>query len=405
MAGFASLDSNDVLFADMTPVPLRATMKPTSDAVMAVGGGELVSYTIGTTPPSYTGPQYFPVTSNRIRKGGTLVNDGSGAYFNAVNTASGGLSTSSYELGLHHYGKKIAFHGYAYGDMDFKILCENRHLAKRRWSHTPLTTPHQFFVIMEFDEVRAREFRILLGQIGSVQILTEVNEAVWPSAARPIWLATGDSLGQGAGSTTEGGITAGAMCGSLALKTGWDVRNYCVGGTGLQNPGGGSGSSKYGSPARLAAYAAAANLAGMIVMGPANDGNIGTYTVANGRNEMTALATAMKSGRPRVPLLWFGVESGVYPAISNDLNTLNSALKAEAAGHPELIAKYVDCRQGPRGMWVNGTGQLDNWTGDGNADIFVSSDDVHPTHAGFEYEADLFIDEISDVLVAPKLAA
>lgn len=399
MARLATLDPSDRVYSDFLLKPLSSTMRPTSEAVMPVGGGELTSFSMATSAPSYTAMQFFPISSNRIRKGGNLVNDGSGAYFNVLNTASSGLSTTSYEIGFHHYGRKLAFHGYAYGNMDLKIICDNKHVATRKWLHTPLSTPHEFFAVMEFDYVKAREFRILLGQIGTVQVVTEQNEAVWPSASRPIWLLTGDSYGHGAGDTTEGGITAGAFAGCLAMKTGWDVRNYCIGGTGLQNPGAGSGSSKYGSPARKAAYAAAANLAGMIVVGPANDGSIGTYTVANGRAEMTSLATALKAGRPRVPLLWLGVESGVYPSIAADLNTLNSGLKAEAAANPQLFTKYVDCRQGTRGMWVDGTGQLDNWQGNGNADIFVSSDDVHPTHAGWEYQTDLFIADIQDVLV------
>ena len=79
-----------------------------------------------------------------------------------------------------------------------------------------------------------------------------------------------------------------------------------------------------------------------------------------------------------------GVESGVYPSISADLDTLNTALKNAANANPNVTA-YIDERQNPS-QWVNGTGDESSIVGDGNADIFRSgTDHVHPTPEGWEY--------------------
>lgn len=164
------------------------------------------------------------------------------------------------------------------------------------------------------------------------------------------------------------------------------------GGTGYQNPGNGTTSSPgpngmdyFGATARMNALAALPAMDLVMVWGGANDASFGTFPMATTVSRANAMWSAIKAARPNTPLIVGGIESGVYPSSSADLDTLNDALSAAAVSNSAVTA-YVDQRNPEK--WVSGTGKLTSQTGDGNADIFVSSDGVHPTHAGWGYVAE-----------------
>lgn len=412
-------DPNRVLYADPSAaagvawgakVPLKSKFRPTSDEVMPVGAGhEITSLTITGSAPSYGAMQYYAANSGRFRVGGSLTDIGGGVRYNAINTASSGWGFTSYEYEFYCTGPKLSLHLYSYGETDFKILVDGKHVRTRNWMTSGAVSGNVFvtltFNTTDYLPTAVHRVRVLMGALGFIQCLTDSDGQIFPAEPRPKWLMTGDSWAHGTGATSEGGIQAGTLAGRFALHTGFEVWNYAQGGTGLQNPGPGSGATfatgKYGSSTRLAAYAAMTNVAGMVVVGGGNDGALGTFPVATSRTEMTALVTALKSYHPNAPLFWFGVESGVYPSISADLDTLNTGLLAEAAttANKARIHKYVDCRTSP---WVTGTGHLTSWVGDGNADFFVATESptpVHPSHGGWEYHTTRFIQEIQDVIV------
>lgn len=408
MADLAVLNSEGMLDSEFIKQPYGASFGPDGSVapIMRVGAGEEVaSYTITTTAPAgWTGMQYWPAitgsATGRFRVGGTLVDAGGGICYNRINNASGAMAASSYEMEFWVKGH-FALHAFAYGDSDFKIMIDGKHLRQTEFDRTLALTGSVYAEVNFPTATEVHRVRVFMGQLGFVQFLTPAAGTMWAAAPRDKVLATGDSLMHGTGSTSEGGITAATLCNLYAIITGKEVWNFGEGGSGLQNPGGGSGVSKYGSTGRKAKYATMTDVESIIICGPANDGNISTYPVATGRTEMTALTTYLKTTFPDAPIFWFGVEAGPYPSIASDLNTLNAGLKAEAAAHPELIARYVDCRQDPS-LWIFGTGNLSAPDGSGNADLFQSSDIVHPSRKGWLYETQRFVSKVRHVLVKKK---
>lgn len=409
MGDFVALNAQGVLDSEFTKQPYGASFGPDgmTAPIMRVGAGEeVVSYTMSNTPPaSWSGMQYWPAllgaSTGRFRVGGVLADGGGGICYNNINGATGALAASSYEIEFWVKGH-FAFHGYAYGDSDFKIMIDGKHLKQTGFDRTFSVTGSIFVEVNFPTATEIHKVRMFIGQLGFIQFLTPGAGTMWAAEPRDKVLATGDSLLHGTGATTQGGITAGTLCNLFAIITGKEVWNFGIGGTGLQNPGAGSGSSKYGSTARRARYATMTNVDSIIVCGPANDGNIGTYPVATGRAEMTSLATFFRATFPDAPIFWLGVEAGAYPSINSDLNTLNIGLKTEAANNPDLIDKYVDCRQDPE-LWIFGTGNISAIDGTGNADLFQSSDTVHPSREGWLYETLRFTRKIRTVLVKKKV--
>jgi hypothetical protein len=51
------------------------------------------------------------------------------------------------------------------------------------------------------------------------------------------------------------------------------------------------------------------------------------------------------------------------------------------------ITYFVPIVTDPNGSWITGTGNVSNPVGNGNADLYISSDGVHPTSAGIAYLA------------------
>ena len=387
--GIARLTTQNKFKPKFLPKSIFAGARGAGSDIMRVGAGEeVVSYSVTATAPSggvWAAPAFITFNNARLRQSNTLTNS-SGAGWSQINTATGGLGVTPFVVDVSVQGKYVCFQTQSYGDGDYKILINNKHLKQSEWEHFPNTT-NVWYHLIEFRDDTHHDIRFFGGTMGFASLMCGTGTTAWPGPRRPRWLFTGDSYGQGAGGTTEGSIGAGSLPGEIAVQFGITPVNYCIGGTGHQNPGAGSGATKYGSATRLAAYAAATDIDCVVIIGGANDGAIGTYPVATSRTEANALWTALKGQRPTVPIIVMGIESGVYPSIAADLDTLNTGLKAEAAAHPELVDYYIDQRQGALDDWVYGTGKLNAQDGTGNADIFRSSDGVHPSHGGNKFVA------------------
>lgn len=378
---------------------LRSLFDMGNNSVASVGAGfDCTAYTVDTTISAYTGQVSYPwdTAASRFRYGATMVDigDGQTAGWPSINTATGAAQVGSCEIEVYVYGTDVTFRFYSYGDNDYKIMVDGRHLKQHTFETFPAGANTRY-IHLTFGTVRVRRIRIFIGNVGFKGAYTPATGAIWPAEPRPKWLMTGDSFGQGSGGTSEGTLVTGTLCGWFAVKAGVEVWNYCQGGTGYQNPGGGSGRGKYGSTTRRAAYAAMTNVAGMIVIGSANDANLVTYPVATTRTEAASLWSALKAAHTSAPLVVYGVESGPYPASNSDLNTLNAGLKAEALAHAD-VDRYVDSRTVP---WVSGTGNIAAQVGDGNADIFTASDTVHPTQKGWERALDRMLDDLRGVMI------
>ena len=95
----------------------------------------------------------------------------------------------------------------------------------------------------------------------------------------------------------------------------------------------------------------------------------------------TATYAAIYALRPELKLI---VQSP-YPATFDDAleDAAWAAIKTAALAAPNVVA-LVDMRDP---AWVVGTGNRAAPAGDGNRDVHISGDDIHPESEGYEYLA------------------
>jgi lysophospholipase L1-like esterase len=160
----------------------------------------------------------------------------------------------------------------------------------------------------------------------------------------------------------------------MANRLGWrDV--YCsgVGGTGYLNPGTG-GRVKFRD--RVANDIIAHSPDWVFVEGGYNDTSYGTGAITT---EAGLLFAQIKTGLPNCKLVVMSP-----PASSNTIATLQGvrdAVFAAASGYADLTIDMISSTA----PWVFGTGRVGATTGNGNADIYVDTDAVHYTRAGYQF--------------------
>ena len=216
----------------------------------------------------------------------------------------------------------------------------------------------------------------------------EAGSVIGPSAVCPQVAVIGDSLIQGqlVVQGEPGGISAGALAGELAQITGWDVWTQANSGSGYLAQGGpGDATGPYGSPARMAALATLPVLDAVIVTSSVNDLGVSGYVESTVVSAATSMWTAVKMARPSTPLIVLGLAPGTSADATYlaKWNSLNNALKTAAAANPSIDA-FIDWRN-PNVVY--GTGNSSAPAGNGNADVFISGDGSHPTHAGWRFLA------------------
>lgn len=375
--------------------PMSLTPYPASDLTVVVD----------TDAPSYSGIQYLPwsTTARLSTPGGILTTapDPSGFGANQINGATSGMSLTGFSVESIVKGTDATFHVHSYGAGDYKLYVDDMPVTMS-WQHFPATATG-YFIKLTFATSRVRKIRLHTGFTPFAQILIPGDGDAWAAPKRFSVAVISDSFFHGTGDTTEGAIFAGSLHGELAERTGWGIFNLAQGGTGYLNVGDGTttgtggfgpnGVSAFGSADRLAALAALPELDLIVVSGGANDGS---FPPANAAAAATALYGSLATTRPETPVVVVGIQSGIYPSIDAALDALNGAVKGAALAAPN-VRGYIDMRT-PQ-QWVAGTGRVGNRVGDGNADIFRSSDDVHPSHAGFAYIADLIVKQLATIAI------
>lgn len=212
-----------------------------------------------------------------------------------------------------------------------------------------------------------------LGSFGGVQVTTG-HSVIRPNYAVKRRIAIiGDSLTNGSGVAPGGAATSETYALRLAYLMGADqVILAGIGGTGWVTQSGGETQSHFG--ARVAPVVAM-DPDVIIFMGSRND------PTATG---VQAAVEAALDGCASVPEVYV---TGTVTATG--FTAQNAAVKAgtEAKGR-----KFVDLA----GI-IYGTGKAGALTNDGNADFFIGTDGIHPTHEGHKYMARRFLEAIAGV--------
>ncbi|MDX1951873.1 MAG: SGNH/GDSL hydrolase family protein [Verrucomicrobiota bacterium] len=183
----------------------------------------------------------------------------------------------------------------------------------------------------------------------------------------PRCIILGDSFTEGLGSYAQ----------RLATVMNWEVWGSGVGGTGYINAGPG-GRVKFAD--RVQADVIANNPEIVIVAGGINDAAFSRDSIFNAA---TALYDLLLTNLPNTRI----VVIGPWWSRGNPPDFLLRARDAvrDAAQSRSLL--FIDPVVGQNTGWITGTGNIAEPQGDGNADIYISSDSTHPTDLGHQYLA------------------
>lgn len=206
-------------------------------------------------------------------------------------------------------------------------------------------------------------------------------------ADRIVALATGDSYSEGQGATSPGLFGWPKVLGRLM---GWtDVRQVAVGGTGYINPAAGLGRSKIsaqiGRWLTVNSDLKANDIDVVTVAAGYNDyGSIGgvTYTPEDIATQALADWRAIRTLLPRTLIVVLGPYSGTRGPDARTL-AIEAALQARFAQWADANALFVPVDGSGGGTpWIFGTGRVGATKGNGNADVAISADGIHPSDAG-----------------------
>lgn len=277
---------------------------------------------------------------------------------------------------------------------------------------------------INFPSRKMRRVTVYAGNINawqSIQVLSQTG-GVYRVARRPRVAYVGDSFWAGTTSIATA-VESGAAIIGRAL--GSDIGNYAIGGTGYLLAG---SANTFGSSARVASVQSY-NPELIFISGSVNDD---AYTYSQVLAAATATYAAYAAACPGVPIIVLGTQPNSHGAtLSAARAAVNKALKDACAAAPNVIGfidrlgnltgsvpaawgtngvynngdlvtykggcyewqggngvstgsntPYSTVRWVPKTFALTGTGSTAATAGDGNRDIYLGSDSIHPTPDG-----------------------
>jgi lysophospholipase L1-like esterase len=122
--------------------------------------------------------------------------------------------------------------------------------------------------------------------------------------------------------------------------------------------------------------------------------------------DLTALqaevTTTMRTIRAQSALLYVPVIvcmfAGNHMTGAQPAGAAEQAIQAGVAAAADPLIYFIPTINGPNGPWLTGSGYQGATTGDGNCDIYISTDGTHPNDSGHAYLAGRLADEIARLL-------
>jgi lysophospholipase L1-like esterase len=134
--------------------------------------------------------------------------------------------------------------------------------------------------------------------------------------------------------------------------------------------------------------------------------------ITMGFNDATSNTTALQALQTEVTLTLQTVRQQpvlanipiiVCPFGGNHFNTITfpteAAIQAGVTASGSPFTYFIPTVNGPNGPWMTGTGNTSAPAGNGNCDIYISSDGTHPNDAGHAFLASRLCDEIMRLAV------
>ncbi len=239
---------------------------------------------------------------------------------------------------------------------------------------TPLPDGNFYWVRLQFDSKHRRAVSIEGNGLAFGGIALGGDDQVYfpeiPLGPRCIVL--GDSF-------TEGLLSFAQRLSGL---TGWEIWGSGVGGIGYMNPG---PPGRVQFIARVQSDVIRNHPDVVLIAGGINDA---AYPVNVLRTQAQALYDAIGTNLPSTRLVVLGPwwPRGVPPQFI--LDTRDALQEAALSRGLDFIDPIVATNTAQRNVgWITGTGYIGSPQGDGNADLYISSDHTHPTDLGHQYLA------------------
>jgi len=216
---------------------------------------------------------------------------------------------------------------------------------------------------------------------GGMQV--KATDSVVPTA-KPGWSVAmlGDSYTQATGATSA----LQAFPTTLGMLLGCETFLCGIAGTGY------TAGVVFGDPSRTAPILTA-NPRYVVIVGSINDQAATPTTVGAAA---TALYSWFATNLPATKLFVAGVQPSNGMATTGNNVANNAALKTAALAAPNVVTfidPYTD-------VWFTGTGHVGATVGDGNRDIFMWTDGIHPSQDGHDYWARRLYADIAAALTA-----
>lgn len=379
--------------------PLGSLMSPSSQALYPPS--DVTSYTTSTSQPAYSG-QYGlafndPNAALRWRYAGNWFNLSNNGV-NAINGATTSVNSSwtSWEIEFYLNGTDVTIWSVSLGATDYRIYVDDMPLTMD-WQLTPSGTTSNYIKI-QFATSRVRRIRFFgSGLMSFTGILLPGASDIWAAPPRYRAAIIGDSYIQGGHDAgVEGYLSAAGLSNQIAILTGWEVVNLGQGSTGYTNNGGGAGGKDiYGATSRINALSAISNVDLIIPYGSGNDSGVAASTLTAAVNSHWG---AIKTAKPNAAIVVAGMEPGSPTGFNPSLlDGSNSDIKNAAAANAHIDG-FIDMRPSVN-PWVTGTGNAGAPNDSGSADFFISSDQVHPTRAGYFNMATRMVSELRKIRV------
>lgn len=336
---------------------------------------DITSVTTSTTIASSTVFHRWDATSKYRQSGCSLTQaNGGDANLGACNAISG-VSTASLKgtpYAIETTTSATTLRVYLYTTVTTSDMLIYVDGLKLQPADIVLTSVNQWMVEIVFATARTRTIRVVFsGNQNFVALGAPSGIFTAPSPAKRVRCAVvGDSYGQG---VSPSNVFAGGFVQRAAARWGWDIYNLSIASSGYKAVAASDATTPYNSPERKAALAAIGNLDVIIFFGTANDQGQSQTDVQAAAN---AAWTAAKTAYPTATLIVVGVESG----LGSTYNTLNSWIISAAQANASVDA-VLDLRTD---AVTYGTGYAGSPTGDGTADLYLSTDNLHMTVAGHQ---------------------
>lgn len=233
-------------------------------------------------------------------------------------------------------------------------------------------TPGTFYRLRITDTVkRPRHIKIRLKGVNIQGQLSLTTDSIW-RPTMPLytgrWGFIGDSYVASA-QDSNGRSFINEIADMLAIEpmpSGESGTGY------IANNGGTSGATAFGG---RAGYYAGQNMDAFVFIGSQNDDSSSASAI---QAAATAAYAGIATSFPGIPVIVFG--PAFYTATDSPTRDANdTAVLAAAALAPNVIGYHS-----MKG-WITGTGNGSSPQGDGNADLYIATDGVHPTNAGHVY--------------------